>query len=187
MHDDIKQAVEVLINGGIILYPTDTVWGIGCDATNSQAVSAIFQLKKREDNKTMLVLMDTESRLTQYIEEVPEVAWQLLEAADKPMTIIYPGAKNLSTNLIAEDGSIGIRIAKDEFCQKLISRFGRPIVSTSANVSGDKTPGIFLEIDDAIINGVDYTVKWRQSDTTPAKPSSIIKLWPGGEFKIIRS
>ena len=186
MLEDIRQAAEILKSGGIILYPTDTIWGIGCDATNPQAVSRIFQLKKREDSKAMLILMDHESGLTRYISEIPEIAWQLLDVADKPMTIIFPGAKNLALNLIAEDGSVGIRIAKDEFCQKLIGRFGKPIVSTSANVSGENTPRNYSEISNTIIKDVDYVVKWRQNETTPATPSSIIKLGPGGEFKIIR-
>lgn len=186
MLEDIKQAVEVLRNGGIILYPTDTIWGIGCDATNEKAVARIFQLKNRHDSKAMLILMDTGSRLGQYIREVPEIAWQLLEVADKPMTIIYPGAKNLAANLLAEDGSVGIRIAMDEFCQKLINKFGRPIVSTSANVSGEKTPSTYAEISPIICENVDYVVKWKQNNTTPASPSSIIKLGVGGELQIIR-
>jgi L-threonylcarbamoyladenylate synthase len=186
MPDDIKQALIILRSGGIILYPTDTIWGIGCDATNNKAVERIYALKQRQDSKAMLVLIESETRLPQYINEVPEVAWQLIDVSDNPMTIIYPGAKNLASNLIAGDGSIGIRLVKDEFCRNLISRFKKPIVSTSANISGEKPPEIFEEISEAILNGVDYVVNWRQNDIQPALPSSIIKLGLSGEIQIIR-
>ena len=186
MNNDINQALETLKQGGLILYPTDTIWGIGCDATNAEAVSKIYKLKQRADSKSMLVLLDSENRLQQYIHEIPDAAWQLLDVADKPLTIIYPGAKNLAQNLIAEDGSIGIRIAKDEFCEKLISRFKKPIVSTSANISGQNSPAYFDEISEPIKQGVDYIVKWKQEVTTPHTPSSIIKLDVSGRFVIIR-
>jgi L-threonylcarbamoyladenylate synthase len=186
MVNEIKEVIEILRYGGIIIYPTDTIWGIGCDATNEEAVQRIYQLKRRQDLKAMLVLIDNEVRLNQYIKEVPEIAWQLLEIIDKPTTIIYPGAKNLAANLIAEDGSIGIRIVKDEFCQKLITQFKKPIVSTSANISGERSPMIFDEISEVILKSVDYIVRWRQEDYTAAKPSSIIKLGLGGEIQIIR-
>lgn len=186
MIDDIKQALEVLHNGGLILYPTDTIWGIGCDATNAEAVQKIYELKKRSDSKAMLVLLDSDNRLQQYVSDVPEVAWELIDASEKPMTIIYSGAKNLAKNLIANDGSVGIRIANDEFCQKLISRFKKPIVSTSANVSGEASPAIFNEISDDIINGVDYVVKHRQNDSSKSAASSIIKLDASGLFTILR-
>jgi L-threonylcarbamoyladenylate synthase len=187
MQNDIKVAHELLLTGGLILYPTDTIWGIGCDATNEEAVDKIYQLKRRADAKTMLVLIDTTSRLQQYIREIPEVAYELLDVADKPLTIIYPNAKNLASNLIAEDGSIGIRLTNDLFCQQLISRFRRPIVSTSANISGEKTAYAFSEISSEIKNGVDYVVKWRQQENTRAQASSIIKLGIGGEIKILRN
>ena len=186
MKDDINQALKILREGGLILYPTDTIWGIGCDATNAEAVRRIFQIKQRQDSKAMLVLIDNEVRLTQYIKEIPEIAWQLIEVIDKPTTIIYPGAKNIAENLIAEDGSIGIRIVKDEFCQKLIAQFRRPIVSTSANISGQESPMFFYEVSEAMQKSVDYVVKWRQEDHTTVKPSSIIKLGLGGEIQIIR-
>jgi len=186
MNEDIKQAVKVLAEGGIILYPTDTIWGIGCDATNMAAVERIYTLKQRVDSKAMLVLLDNENRLQQYIREIPEVAWQLIEVADKPLTIIYPGAKNIAPNLIGKNGSIGIRITSDNFCQTLISRFKKPIVSTSANISGTPSPAIFLDIGIEILEGVDYIVKWRQDDIQPGQPSSIIELSLGGEFRIIR-
>ena len=184
--EDIQQAIEVLKKGGIILYPTDTVWGIGCDATNAEAVARIYQLKKREDSKSMLVQLENPNRLNSYIEEAPEVAWELVDVADKPLTIVYPGAKNLAKNLIAGDGSIGIRISGEAFTQQLIQRFRKPIVSTSANISGEPSPAFFDEISQEIIDGVDYVVQYRQDDRTPITPSSVIKLGVGGEIQILR-
>lgn len=186
MQNDIIKALEVLKNGGVILYPTDTIWGLGCDATNEKAVSRIFEIKKRADQKSMLILLDNENKIPSYIKEMPEIAWDLIEFSDKPLTIIYPGAKNLAKNLIAEDGSIGIRISKDEFNRKLIERFRKPIVSTSANISGESSPQHFDEISYDIISSVDYIVQWRQNDLTKSKPSSIIKLGVKGEIEIIR-
>lgn len=187
MQEDIKKALETLRNGGIILYPTDTVWGIGCDATNSAAVARVYEIKKREDSKSMLVLIDQAGRLNSYVREIPDIAWELIEATDKPMTIIYPQAKNLAANLIADDGSIGIRVSDDDFCRELVKRFNKPIVSTSANISGNPTPSVFSEISEEIKDSVDYVVEWRQEDTTKTPPSSIIKLGEGGLFKIIRA
>ena len=186
MLNDIKNAVDVLKSGGVILYPTDTIWGIGCDATNPEAVARIYQIKKREDSKSMLVLMENPALLERYVNDVPEVAWDLVEISTTPLTVIYPGAKNMATNLIAEDGSIGIRFTKEEFTAKLLRRFRRPIVSTSANISGQKSPACFDEISEEIKSQVDYIVKYRQDDIHPAQPSSIIKLWPGGRIDIIR-
>jgi len=186
MHDDLKKAVEVLKAGGIILYPTDTIWGIGCDATNKEAVKRIYEIKKREDSKSMLVLMENPALLDRYIDEVPEVAWELVEITTTPLTVIYPGAKNLAQNLIAEDGSVGIRFTKEKFSSQLLQRFRRPIVSTSANISGEKSPAFFDEISDEIKGSVDYIVEYRQDDRTPSKPSSIIKLGTGGQIDIIR-
>lgn len=183
---EIKSIVETLRSGGVIAYPTDTIWGLGCDATNQEAVEKIYQIKQRSDAKALLTLVDNENRLAQYIEEVPEVAWQLLEVADKPLTIIYPGARNLAPNLLAEDGSIGIRIPKDDFCQKLIQQFRKPIVSTSANLSGQPAPSFFDEISEEILSQVDYVVEYRQDDKTPCQASGIIKLGLGGEITIIR-
>ncbi len=182
---DIEGAINVLFNGGTILYPTDTVWGIGCDATNEKAVERVYEIKKREDKEGMLVLLDSPGRLDRYV-EIPDVARDLIEIADKPLTIIYPGAKNLAANLIAGDGSVGIRIVKDSFCIKLIQQLKKPVVSTSANVSGEKSPRIFSEISREIINSVDYVVKHRQDDLKKAKPSGIIKLGLNGEVKVIR-
>lgn len=184
--EDLKNALQVLRNGGVILYPTDTVWGLGCDATNAGAVKKIFEIKRREDSKSMLVLMENPNMLRAYIHEVPEIAWELIEVTDKPLTIIYPGAKNLAPNLIAEDGTIGIRITTETFTEHLIQQFRRPIVSTSANLSGKPTPQNFNQIEEEILTVVDYVVQYRQDDTSKSKPSSIIKLGLGGQIQIIR-
>ena len=186
MHDDIKKALEVLKAGGVILYPTDTIWGIGCDATNEKAVERIYNIKKREDSKSMLVLMENPALLERYVDEVPEIAWDLVEVATTPLTVIYPNAKNLAKNLIAEDGSIGIRFTKEAFTTQLLQRFRRPLVSTSANISGEKSPAFFDEISEEIKSQVDFIVEYRQNETTPAQPSSIIKLGVGGQIDIIR-
>lgn len=184
--EDLKKAVEILRQGGVILYPTDTVWGIGCDATNPEAVKRIFGIKQREDAKSMLVLIENPNMLNSYVREVPEVAWQLIEVADKPLTIIYPGAKNLASNLIASDGSIGIRVTVESFTEQLIQRLRRPIVSTSANLAGKPTPQNFDGIGMEIKSAVDYIVQYRQDERNRTSPSSIIKLGIGGEIQIIR-
>jgi L-threonylcarbamoyladenylate synthase len=186
MHDDVKAALEVLQNGGVILYPTDTVWGIGCDACNEEAVKRIYAIKNRIDSKSMLVLLENAALLDRYVDEVPEIAFDLIEVSDKPLTIIYDGAKNLARNLIADDGSIGIRITTEAFSSDLIRRFKRPVVSTSANISDKPSPACFAEIDQKIIEAVDYVVKYRQDETQKAVPSGIIKLGRSGEIKIIR-
>ena len=185
-NDDIVKAVEVLRSGGIILYPTDTIWGIGCDATNQAAVKRIYEIKQRVDAKSMLVLMENPNLLNSYITEVPEIAWDLIEVADNPLTIIYPGAKNLASNLCANDGSIGIRITTEPFTQQLIQRFRKPIVSTSANISGQKSPLNFQEISDKIKILMDYIVTYRQDDLSTRNPSGIIKLGVSGQIEIIR-
>lgn len=186
MLDDLKKCLEILKEGGIILYPTDTIWGIGCDATNSEAVKRIYQIKKRQDNKSMLVLMENPALLERYIEEVPEIAWDLIEVTVTPLTVIYPKAKNLAYNLIAEDGSIGIRFTKEKFTSELLRRFRKPLVSTSANISGEKPPQFFDDISEEIKMAVDYVVEYRQDDRTASQPSSIIKLGVGGKIDIIR-
>ena len=186
MQNEIKKALEVLKNGGVILYPTDTIWGLGCDATNPEAVKRIYEIKKREDSKSMLVLMENPALLERYVDEVPDVAWDLVEISSTPLTVIYPGAKNLASNLIAADGSVGIRFTKEEFTSRLLQRFRRPIVSTSANISEEKAPAFFDEISEEIKEQADYIVEYRQDDITPAQPSSIIKLGPGGQIDIIR-
>lgn len=186
MIEDLKKAQEVLYRGGLILYPTDTIWGIGCDATNEEAVRRVYELKKRVDSKAMLVLVDSPAKLQFYVREVPEVAWDLVDLAEKPLTIIYPGARNLAPNLLAEDGSVGIRLTKEIFSRGLCERFRKAIVSTSANVSGAPSPANFSEISEEIRNGVDFVVSFRQDEKAPAKPSSIIKLGIGGQIQIIR-
>lgn len=185
LKEEVRKACEVLKNGGIILYPTDTIWGIGCDATNELAVKRIYELKHREDNKAMLVLLDDVGKLASYV-EVPDVAYELLEVNDKPMTIIYPNAKNLAKNLIAQDRTIGIRITSEAFTKALLYRFRKPIVSTSANISGEPSPKCFAEISDAVKSAVDYVVDFRQEETSNPAPSSIIKLGVGGEIQTIR-
>lgn len=184
--NDLVKAVEVLRAGGIILYPTDTIWGIGCDATNAMAVKRIYEIKQREDTKSMLVLMENPNLLNSYIAEVPEIAWELIEVADSPLTIIYPGAKNLAANLLANDGSVGIRITNETFTQQLIQRFRKPVVSTSANISGQRSPQNFAEISDEIKKAVDFIVEYRQDDLSKSNPSSIIKLGVAGQIEIIR-
>jgi len=185
MDEDIKQALEALRKDGVILYPTDTIWGLGCDATNDNAVSKIFRIKQRKDEKSMIILLDHADKLQEYA-EVPEIARTLLEVADKPLTIIYPGARHVSQSLVAGDGSIGIRIVQDEFCIRLIRKFGRPLVSTSANISGEAYPSEFQKISNSIITSADYVVKYRQTDRLHGKPSGIIKLGIHGEVKVIR-
>jgi L-threonylcarbamoyladenylate synthase len=186
MHDEIKKAIDVLRSGGVILYPTDTVWGLGCDATNADAVKRIFDIKKRVDTKAMLVLIDNPARIQSYVEEVPDIAWDLVELSEKPLTIIYPEAKNLAKNLVGSDKSIGIRVTKEAFSKSLCTQFRKPIVSTSANVSGESTPPNFSEITNEIKSAVDYVVNFRQNEKNQPKPSSIIKLGIGNVIQIIR-
>lgn len=185
LKEEIRKTQEVLKNGGIILYPTDTIWGLGCDATNPEAVRRIYEIKKRADNKSMLVLLDDAGKIASYA-DIPDIALDLIEVTDKPTTIIYPNAKRLAPDLIAEDGTIGIRITREEFTQSLLYRFNRPLVSTSANISGERSPRFFNEISETIRNAVDYIVNYRRNDHTSASPSSIIKLGLNGEIQIIR-
>jgi len=184
--DDIDKAIEILKKGGIILYPTDTIWGLGCDATNDSAIEKILTLKKSPINKSMLILVPDITWLSKYLKEVPEMAINILNVAIKPITIIYPGAINISNKLIADDGSIGIRVTSDKFCKSLLTIFKKPIVSTSANFNKSNPPSTFREIDQMIVKEVDYVVKWRQNDTSPGKASEIIKIELNGEIKIIR-
>ena len=184
--DEFKKTIEVLRAGGIILYPTDTVWGIGCDATNAEAVEKIYKIKQRDDSKSMLVITDGMARIQSYVDEIPDIAWDLAELADKPITIIYPQAKNLAANLISDDGSIGIRISSEKFSKQLCAAFRRPIVSTSANISGEPSPECFAEISDIIKDQMDYIVQYRQDDTQKKQASSIIKLKKNGTFVILR-
>ena len=184
--EEIKNSVTVLKKNGIILYPTDTIWGIGCDATNGEAVKKIIDLKKREKGKNFILLLDHESKLHSYVNDIPDQAWTLIEYSEKPLTIIYTGAKNLPPEVISSDGSIAIRITRDAFCQNLIGALRKPLISTSANLSGKNAPVSFHEIDEEIINSVDYIVKWRQEEKIIANPSTIISLKPGGQIKFIR-
>jgi L-threonylcarbamoyladenylate synthase len=184
--EDLKKACETLHRGGLIVYPTDTIWGIGCDATNEDAVRQVYALKQRTDHKAMLVLIDNPAKLNGYVSEIPDIAWELIEVSNKPLTIIYPNAKNLAFNLLGEDGSVGIRITNEKFSHELCKLFRKPIVSTSANISGLPSPALFSEIAEAVKNGVDYVVQYRQDETAKAKPSGIIKLSEDGSIKIIR-
>lgn len=186
MQEDIKEACRVMNEGGIILYPTDTIWGIGCDATNEDAVKRVYEIKKRIDSKALLVLVDSQVKVDFYVSDVPAIAWDLMDVADKPLTIIYSGARNLAKNLLAEDGSVGIRVTNEAFSKKLCERFRKAIVSTSANVSGEPSPLNYSEISPEIIAAVDYVVKYRQEDQSKPSPSSIIKLGTGGLIKVIR-
>lgn len=186
MEEDIKKAFEVLVSGGLILYPTDTIWGIGCDATNEDAVRRVYELKRRVDSKALITLLDNPIKLDYYIDEVPSLAWDLIELSEKPLTIIYDGARNVAPNLMAEDGSLAIRVTKEKFSQELCKRFRKALVSTSANISGEPAPANFDDISEEIKQGVDYIVKYRQEDTSKSKASSIIKLGKTGEVKIIR-
>ena len=184
--EDIQTAVQTLRQGGIILYPTDTIWGIGCDASNEEAVKRIFQLKRREDSKAMICLVDSANRMQRYVRGVPDVAWDLIEFAEKPLTLILDGATGLAPSLIAEDGSVGLRVTKENISHELCYRFQKAIVSTSANISGEPSPACFDEISDEIKQGVDYIMLSRQNDTSKSKPSQIIKLNLDGRIQIIR-
>jgi len=186
MITELKKAVEILREGGIILYPTDTIWGIGCDATNEKAVKRIYEIKQREETKSMLVLLDSSAKLQAYLSDVPEIAWDLIDVADKPLTIIYPQGKNLAANLLSADGTIGIRITQEIFSKRLCEMFRKPIVSTSANVSGNPSPRNFAEISDEIKQKMDYIVDFRQGEEQQSSPSSIIKLQKDGSFVILR-
>lgn len=184
--DDVNQALEILKNGGLILYPTDTIWGIGCDATNPEAVEKVFQLKGRAHDKSLIVLLHNENQLASYVTEIPEVAYQLIEYTDKPLTIVYSAAKNLAPNAIAADGTIGIRIVKHDFCQQLLQRFRKPLISTSANISGAASPKSFDAISQVLKDGVDYIVKFGQQELGDGQSSSIMKLDASGKFEFIR-
>lgn len=184
--EDIKNAIKVLREGGIILYPSDTVWGLGCDPQNSEAIARIFEIKERSDSKSLILLADSEEMLSRYVKDIPAVAGQILSVSDRPLTIIYPSGKNLAPGVLAEDGSIGIRITDDHFCTQLLGRFRKPIVSTSANISGEASPATFGEISEKIKSRVDYIVTHRQEDRHKRSASPVIKVEMNGEIKIIR-
>lgn len=184
--EDIRKAIDVMRCGGIILYPTDTIWGIGCDATNAEAVSKVYQIKQRADAKALITLVDSEAKVEAYVQDVPSMAWDLIDNSQKPLTIIYDHPRYLAPNLLAPDGSAAIRITREPFSQQLCLQFRRPIVSTSANISGQPSPQTFADISDEIRQAVDYICTSRQQERQPAQPSSIIKLSEGNVIKIIR-
>lgn len=184
--NDIREAVDVVRRGGLILYPTDTIWGIGCDATNPEAVARVYALKHRADAKALICLLGSDASLGLYVSDVPPVAYDLIDCADRPLTIIYDGARHLAPNLLAEDGSVGIRITREEFSQTLCMRCKRALVSTSANISGAPSPQRFADISPEIIAAVDYVCTSRRTETAPGRPSSILKLSASSEIKIIR-
>lgn len=181
----MEKALEVLKNGGIILYPTDTIWGIGCDATHVEAIQKVFDLKKREKNKSMIVLVESERRLQDLV-DVPEMAWQIIDLSEKPVTIVYENPRMLPKELLAEDGSIGIRLVKDDFCKSLIRKLNKPLVSTSANFSGDKSPLKFSDISQELIDAVDYAVEENREKISQYSGSSVIKIWNNGRVKVLR-
>lgn len=185
--EDIIKSLNALQAGGTILYPTDTVWGLGCDATDAGAVEKIYKIKRRVESKSMIILLDSLANLHHYVEKVPDITADLLSSIYNPVTVIYSGARNLAANVIAGDGTIGIRIVKDNFCRELITRFGKPIVSTSANISGGPTPSLFSQIPDEIRKETDYTVQHRQNSLGSSKPSTIIRLYESGSYNILRS
>ena len=186
MEEELLNAEKVLRKGGIIVYPTDTIWGIGCDATNEKAIKKIYSLKKRLEKKTMIALICKSENLDKYIDNVPVIAYDLIDNWDRPLTIVFKGAKNLAKNLIRDNNSVAIRVSKDEFSQKLIQKLGKPLVSTSANESGDAAPLFFKDIDKEILNGVDYVVNLYHDSMNEVKPSTIIEISEDGSFDILR-
>lgn len=183
---DIANAVKTLNNGGIIIYPTDTIWGIGCDATDEKAVNKIYRIKLRAQSKSMIILLDSVEKLSNYLDHVPEVAVNLMQQVKTPLTIIYPSAKNIAKNVCASDGSVAIRIVKDPFCKDLCFEFNKPLVSTSANISGYNFPMVFRDIEQQIIDKADYVIKYGRDEIRQIKPSTIIRLKNNWEYEIIR-
>ncbi len=186
MQEEIKLCIKVLQQGGVIIYPTDTIWGLGCDATNKKAVEKVFSIKGRIQTKSLIVLLDSENKLESYVKQVPEIAWDLIDQVDTPLTIIYPEGIHVADNVLAKDKSIAIRIVKDEFSKEMIRQFGKPVVSTSANISGDPAPVTFSRIHQHILQSVDYVVEWGRKTFNTNRPSSIIKLSINGEIELIR-
>jgi L-threonylcarbamoyladenylate synthase len=186
MEEEIQRCIAVLKRGGTILYPTDTIWGIGCDATNVKAVEKIYKVKRRSETKSLIILVDDPGKIEHFVKEIPAITWDLMKNIDRPITIIYPNARNLPKNVIGEDNSIAIRVAKNEFCIRLIREFGKPIISSSANVSGELPPLVFRCVAENIKESVDYVVNLYQEVLQEVKPSRIIKLKENGEFNIIR-
>ena len=186
MREEVEKACVALQEGKTILYPTDTVWGIGCDATNDNAVKRIFEIKQREESKSLIVLVSDEAMLNKYLKDVPPIAWDLIDTAEKPLTIVYPEGKNLASQVIAHDGSVAIRIVKDDFCVALIRKFKKPIISTSANISGEPTPEKYDQIHSTVKKRIDFEVDLPLYHHKKSKPSTIIKLSMNGEFQILR-
>ena len=186
MENDIINSLKVLLNGGVILYPTDTIWGLGCDATNKAAIERVYDIKRRQDKHSMLILLSDIEEMSKYVTQIPREAVKLIESSVNPVTIIYPSAQNLPQNILAEDQSIGIRITEDPFCSELIRRFGKPLVSTSANISGSPNPANFSDIEDEVILEADWVVRWKQNDNTRNVPSTIYKVNDKGGIIIIR-
>ncbi len=184
--EDIINSLKTLKSGGILLYPTDTIWGLGCDATNASAIEKIFKIKSKSERKGLIILVNGEAMVDRYVKDVPDTAFQITAISDKPVTIIYPEGKNLAPGVCSENGSVGIRICDDPFCRELITRFRKPIVSTSANLSGKSSPSHFGEIDEVITNAVDFVVKYRQQDRQKQTSSPVIKIDKNGVFKILR-
>ena len=183
---DATEAVKVLRSGGVILYPTDTVWGLGCDATNAQAVKRIYEIKQRAENKSLIILVNSVAMLERYVVNPPEVALQMAELSEKPMTVIYDRGRSLAEGVASADGSVGVRVCSDPFCDTLITGLRKPLVSTSANISGNSTPAIFDEISEEVKGAVDYVCLWRQDDRSRSQPSSVIKVSGNGIVKILR-
>ncbi|TZF99646.1 threonylcarbamoyl-AMP synthase (plasmid) [Chryseobacterium panacisoli] len=181
----MEHIIEILKSGGTILYPTDTIWGIGCDATNIEAVNKIFDIKKREKNKSMIILVESEKRLQDLV-DVPEMAWDIIDLSEKPVTIVYENPRGLPKELLAEDGSIGIRLVKNDFCKKLITKLNKPLVSTSANFSGEKSPLKFSDISEEMISLVDYAVEEDREKVSKYAGSSVIKIWNDNRIKVLR-
>lgn len=184
--DDIREAVRVMQSGGVILYPTDTIWGIGCDACNEDAVRRVFEIKRRAEAKSVISLVDSEVKVEFYVRSVPDVAWQLWECADEPLTLVLDGARNLASGVIASDGSVALRVTREAFSRQLCMRMKRAIVSTSANIAGEPAPRCFSEISPEILQAVDYVCLSRRDEAPRQAPSHIIKIGPSGEVKIIR-
>jgi len=186
MQKDIKQAVDVLRKGGTLLYPSDTRWALGCDATKTEAVDSIYKIKKQEEPQSQLVLVSDIGMLQNYIQELPDIAWDLIEYAEKPLTLIFDNARNLAPNIIANDGSISIRVVKDEFARQLIERFRKPLICTSANICGEPAPTFFDEVSEEVKAAVHHVVKWEQEDRTPKESAGIMQIKSNGEFKLIQ-
>jgi len=187
LDNEIDKTIQVLKKGGVILYPTDTIWGIGCDATNNKAVEKIYKIKQRAQQQSFIILLDNAEKIKDYVEHVPSIAYDLISQYVRPLTIIYPAAKNIAKNVMAADGSIAIRIVNELFCKTLIQQFGKPIVSTSANISGEANPISFSVISEKIQSTVDYAVEWERNIVRQVTPSTIIRLFDNGTFDVVRS